>query len=212
LLVPEAYLRAGRPDRAFLRRFAWIYGIAAGTAGLFLITYWALYRLLPLALLGSSLAAVRILSGRRNAERGLLTELVGTAGLSLSAPVAWIAATGGFDSKGILVWALNAAFFCCGVLYVKSRLRARRGLAGGGTANIADVTIAFHFAVVLFVVALVWWGGMAPMIVVPFVLATLRAKWGLANKRKAFALPRLGWSEVALSLVFAGFLILSFSL
>jgi len=154
-------------------------------------------------------AGVRFLTGRRNAERSLLTELSGTAGLSLSAPVAWIAATGGLDSKGFLVWALNAAFFCCGILYVKSRLRAR--LAVQRTGSMADVTIASHFAVVLFVLALVWRGGIAPIILVPFALATLRAKWGLANSQKGFTLPRLGWSEVALSLVFAGFMILGFS-
>jgi hypothetical protein len=33
----------------------------------------------------------------------------------------------------------------------------------------------------------------------------------LANSQKGFTLPRLGWSEVALSLVFAGFMILGFS-
>ena len=166
--------------------------------------------MLPLALLGALLAGERIRTARRGADRGLLAELIGASGLSLSALVAWVAATGGLDSTGWLVWALNAAFFSCGILYVKSRVRARRAHRRPQAGAMAGVTITFNFAVVMFVLVLVWRGWIAPLVVVPFVLATVRAKWGLSTKQKWLPLPRLGWSEVALSLVFAALLILGF--
>jgi len=210
LLVPATYLRGGKPDRAFIARLAWIYGSLAATAGLFFILHWKLYQVLLLALVGGLLAGLRVLRGRRGADHGLLAELTGASGLSLSALVAWVAATGGLDSTGFLVWALNAAFFGCGILYVKSRIRVRSSHRRPEAAAMAAAALAFHFAVVIFVLALVWIGWIAPMVVVPFILAAVRAKWGLSNKQRWFALPRLGWSEVALSLVFAVLLILGF--
>ena len=137
-------------------------------------------------------------------------QLTGASGLSLSALVAWVAATGGLDSTGFLVWALNAAFFGCGILYVKSRIRARLAVGQAEAGAMAAVTIAFHVAVVMFVLGLVWRGWIAPMVVVPFVLAAVRAMWGLSTKQKWLSLPRLGWSEVALSLVFAAVMVFGF--
>jgi len=140
----------------------------------------------------------------------LRVQLTGASGLSLSALVAWVAATGGLDSTGFLVCALNAAFFGCGILYVKSRIRARLAHRRPEAGAMAGVTITFHVAVVMFALVLVWRGWIAPLVVVPFVLAAVRAKWGLSTKQKWLPLPRLGWSEVALSLVFAALLILGF--
>lgn len=210
MLVPGTYLRAGKPDRAFVARLAGIYGFLAATSGLFFVLHWKLYQVLLLALLGALLVGVRILSGRRGADRGVVAELIGASGLSLSALVAWVAATGGLDSTGWLVWALNAAFFCGGILYVKSRIRARLAHHQGEAGALAGATIAFHFAVVIFVLVLVWFGWIAPLVAVPFVLAAARAQWGLSNKQRLSALPRLGWSEVALSLVFAAAMFFGF--
>ena len=210
LLVPRAYLRAGKPDRVFVRRLVWIYGALAAAFGLFLVAHWKFYQLLLLAFVGGLLAGERIRSARQGANRRLFAELAGAFGLSLSALVAWVAATGGLGSRGWLVWALNAAFFGCGILYVKSRIRARLAHRPAGAGDLAGATIALHFAVAIFVLGLVWFGWIAPLVVVPFALAAVRAAWGLTTKQKWLSLPRLGWSEVALSLLFAAFLILGF--
>jgi hypothetical protein len=210
LLVPRAYLRAGKPDRVFVRRLVWIYGALAAAFGLFLVVHWKFYQLLPLAFVGGLLAGERIRRAKRGADRGLFAELAGASGLSLSALVAWVAATGGLGSRGWLVWVLNTAFFGCGILYVKSRIRARLAHRQAGAGNLAGVTITLHFAVAIFVLGLVWFGWIAPLVVVPFALAAVRAAWGLTTRQKWLSLSRLGWSEVALSLLFGTLLILGF--
>jgi hypothetical protein len=72
--------------------------------------------------------------------------------------------------------------------------------------------VGFHLLVVLFVGALVFLRDISPLVVIPFVVAAGRAGWGARRADHAFALRRLGWSEVALSLFFAGFLLLGFRL
>jgi len=210
LILPQSYIRAGRPPKTLLVRSAWVYSVLLVGAGLALVWVWKLYALLLLAGLAGGLFLFRIRQGLRGAERGLSSELLGTAGLTLSALVAWVAATGRLDSAGWLIWLLNCGFFTGGVLYVKSRLRARVARHQPGEHPSTGIAIAFHVLLLLLVLGLVAATSASILLAVPFLLAAARAVWGLRDVRRAFALSRLGWSEVALSLIFAGFIAWSF--
>ncbi len=212
LLVPGAWVRAGRPARDRVRRFAWLYSLLATGGGGLLIFVWELYLLVPLALAAALSFGLHLWLARRGAERGWAAELLGAAGLTLTALVGWVAATGGIDQTGFLVWLLNCVFFCAAVIYVKSRIRARRAAHRPEAGHESACSVGFHLLVVLFVGALVFLRDISPLIVVPFVVAAGRAGWGARRADHAFALRRLGWSEVALSLFFAGFLLLGFRL
>ena len=209
LLIPGSYVRGGRPGRRLILRSLWFYSLAAATAGVVLVVRYRLYALLWLALLGGLLFGLRVWQGRRGSERNLFAEVAGTAGLTLSGLVGWVSATGGMDRTGLVVWALNCAFFCSAIVYVKARIEAQRALHHPEEPQSAGCTMGFHLVVLLFVLLLVFAHWVTPLVVAPFVLATVRAAWGL-HGRKAFTLRRLGWNEVALSLVFAGFLMLAF--
>lgn len=211
LLMPSAYKRAGRPPRAALwRAFAW-YSAAALVAGMTLVMAWKLYVLLLLGLFGGFVFVLRIWFGMRGEDRTLVAEVIGSAGLTMSALVGWVAATGGIDSTGLAIWILNCAFFCSGILYVKAKIRARQ--LGQKTAGYNEVSCALVFQLLLFafVGALGAFDWVSPLMVVPFALAALRAAWGLYAEEGPFAFRRLGWSEVGLSVVFAIFLTAAFT-
>ena len=70
--------------------------------------------------------------------------------------------------------------------------------------------IACHVVMVVLVAAMLFARWISPLVVVPFALAAGRAGWGAAQGARPFALRRLGWSEVALSVFFALFLTLGF--
>ena len=211
LLLPLAAKRAGHPPRAALwRAFAW-YTVAALVAGMTLVVVWKLYVLLLLGLFGGFVFALRIWFGLRGEERSLVAEVIGSAGLTMTALVGWVAATGSVDATGLAIWVLNCAFYCSGSLYVKAKIRARQ--LGQKTAGYNEVSCALVLQLLLFafVAALGAFDWVSPLMVVPFALAALRAAWGLYAEEGPFALRRLGWSEVGLSVVFAIFLTAAFT-
>jgi len=212
LLVPGLYRRAGSPERSRAHTFAWAYGLLATAMGVFLIAYWRLYLLLPLGAIAVALFLLHVWAGREGEDRSLAMELAGTAGLTLSGLVGWVAATEGVDGTGLLVWALNCLFFCSGILYVKARLRSRLAVHRPDLAAGSALMVGWHLVLVALVAAMVVWKWLSPVIVLPFVVAAARAIWGVRQGGRPFALRRLGWSEVGLSLFFAMFLTLGFRL
>lgn len=210
LLLLPARAPSTPPARAQLRPWAWAYTSVAAALGLLLVAGWRLYLLLPLGALALAFFALHLWAGRKRRAHAAPAELLGALGLTLSAPVAWVAATGGLDATGALVWLLNAVFFCSGVLYVRARIRRRQLQRRPEAAAFGRLTLGFHGGVVFFVLALVYWREASLLVAVPFLVAAARAAWGA--HRPPFNLRRLGWTEVALSLFFAGCLTLGFRL
>lgn len=191
-------------------RLALAYGLPATVLGLGLLLVWKLYLLLPLGGLAVLIFMLHLWAVRARKAHYAAAQLLGTTALTLSAPVAWIAATGGLDSTGALVWLLNWIFFCCGVLYVRERIRLQQAARRGATVPAGWWASLVNILALGVVAALVWAGQTSIWIVVPFGLAAARAAWGLRAAGQPLALRRLGWSEVLLSLFFASFLTLGF--
>lgn len=206
----------GRPDgrtTATARRWVALYGTGAILAGLALVVVWHRLQLLAVAALALLLFLLHLREVRGGAVLGWPAEGLGTLGLTLSALVAWIAATGVLTATGLLVWLLNAAFFLAGLVYVKLRIRslaaARKPELGSPQAGARQV-LQFHLGIVLLVAGLVLGQWASPLVLVPFLLATGRAGWGARRFGQRFAVRRLGWSEVAHALVFGVLLVLAF--
>lgn len=212
LLIPELNRRAGSPPRARARQLAWAYSLPAATIGVLLVVWWRLYLLLPVGVLAALFFLFHLWAGRRSSDRSWGAELLGTVGLTLSGLVGWITATGGLNQIGLLVWWLNCVFFCTGIVYVKSRVRGRLAVHRPELQQATHFMLGFHVAVVLFVLALAYLRWISPLILLPFAVAAARASWGARRISQPFALRRLGWSEVALSIFFATFLTLGFRL
>lgn len=150
---------------------------------------------------------------RENEKRSLAAELLGVVLLTLSAPAATIASNGGLDSVGARVWLLNLLFFLGGVLYVKYRVRgvlAHRTFAGvPDRLAFAWPVFLYHLLLVVFLVSAAWLDSIPALVLAAFAPAVLRAHGLLFHLGRRFPIKRLGWTEVAHSIVFAVLLILA---
>ncbi len=150
---------------------------------------------------------------RGSEKRSLATELVGVLLLTLSAPAATVAARGSLDAAGVRVWLLNALFFLGGVLYVKYRVRGL--LAHQRFASLAERIVfawpvfVYHLLLLLFLLTFSLRDSLPAMVLLAFAPAVLRAHGLLFQLGRRFPIKRLGWSEVAHSVVFAILLILA---
>jgi hypothetical protein len=150
---------------------------------------------------------------RQSEKRSLAAELVGVVLLTLSAPAATISMLGQLDARGAQVWLLNVLFFLGGVLYVKYRVRGL--LAHRPFPSLAEryrfawPVFVYHLLLALLLACAVFLDSLPLLALVAFAPAVLRAHGLLFHLGRRFPIKRLGWSEVAHSLLFAVLLILA---
>lgn len=161
----------------------WMAILLAGSAACVLpvILIWKLWWLAAFGAVAAPLAF-------RKTERSVAMQFLAVAGLTLTAPAAWYVATGKLDYR---LWLVNALYFAGGVFYVKMHVAAAIARCPAQRAP----TLIYYGA--LAVVAALWWPvGLA------FVPAIARAFVGVARLSPVLRIKRLGWTEVAHSLVF----------
>jgi hypothetical protein len=162
-------------------------GSVASTAPLLLV--WKLWWLAVFGAIAAPLAF-------RKTQRSVAMQLLAVAGLTLTAPAAWYAATGKLDYR---LWLLNALYFSGGVFYVKMHTAAAMARRANKLQHGA-ATMIYYGA--LAIVAALWWPvGLA------FVPVILRAFVGVARLTPALRIKRLGWTEVCYSILFAGLVV-----
>ena len=169
--------------------YQWMAGLLAGSLVAAVPVVWIWHRWWLVAF-GAGVAPVAL----RRTERGVAWHLAAVAGLTLTAPVTWYVATGSLGWLAWRLWLLNALYFAGGVLYVKMHITAaiQRSV---NRLRLGAPTLAYHG--VLAGIAACWWPvGLA------FVPAIGRAVAGVLRLSPTLRLKRLGWTEVAYSLVF----------
>lgn len=190
-----------------------VFALAGGLTLLFVYQRWLIA---AVGLAGLLLYAVQLLLiARHNEEssekRSLAAELVGVVLLSLAAPAAWIAARGSLDADGARVWLLNAAFFLGGVLYVKFRVRGllahRQFHSWRERLQFAWPVFLYHALLLGFLACLVVWRSLSAAVLISFLPGILRANGLFFQLGARFPIKRLGWTEIAHSLIFALLLI-----
>lgn len=239
LLAPQAmryYARrptvreAAAPTRHALWAWFLVYGTGVALVGLPLLIVFHRFSLLILAAIAAVFFVLRIYFLRRRQERSLAGEWLVVPGLTLGAPAAWIAATGMLDATAFLLWLLHTLFFSSGIFYVKFRIRVLERKQPVGTfwqrVVFARDLIAYHLLMLVFAVSVVhigwasnlhvaprgpehWSGWIAAL---PFLPAAVRALTRVVWFGGRFEIRRLGWTEVAHSLVFGALLVLTFGL
>jgi hypothetical protein len=174
------------------RQFKWMALLLAASLALAapLLLVWKLWWLAAFSIVAAGLAA-------RPNPRSLAMQLAATAGLTLTAPAAWYAATGALDATAFWLWLWNTLYFAGGVLYV--RLRIER-------SGPRWPVLAFYGAVLLFVLALALTDVVSSRVLLAFAPAAARAAIGVGRLASPLRVKRLGWSEVAHSLVFGALL------
>jgi hypothetical protein len=175
---------------SFLKQnYRWTLALLAGSAActLPLLIVWKLWWL---AAFGAAAAPLAF----RKTERSVAMQLLAVAGLTLTAPAAWYAATGKLEYR---LWLLNALYFAGGIFYVRMHLATAIARKPAGR-----LPVAIYYGALAGILA--WWPvGLA------FVPAVVRAFVGIARVSPLLRIKRLGWTEVAYSLVFGALLIVT---
>ena len=114
--------RGKQNDQA--QRFMLSYLALAGLFGAPLLLVYHLYWFFALALGALMLLAINARQAVRHQDRTIGAEMMAIAGLTLTAPAAYYAASGTFDARGLSLWALCGLYFASSVFYVKLRVSA----------------------------------------------------------------------------------------
>jgi len=140
----------------------------------------------------------------RKTERSVAMQLLAVAGLTLTAPAAWYTAMLQIDRRAWLLWLLNALYFAGGVFYVKmhvaAAIRRKPFVSSIEKIRFGSITLLYHGALAVLGVFL-WPAGLA---YAPVVVRAVAGVWRLSPTLR---IRRLGWTEVAYSVAFAGILI-----
>ena len=145
----------------------------------------------------------------RRTERSVTMQLLAVGGLTLTAPAAWYAATGHLSTKALLLWFLNALYFAGGVLYVKMHVAAaiRRG---DSKIRLGAPVLIFYTALSSVLLAMALSDVISCWVLVAYAPVVARAFVGVGRLGPTLRIKRLGWTEVAYSLVYAVVLVGAF--
>ncbi len=177
------------------RQFKWMALLLAASlaAAVPLFFVWELWWLAGFSAVTAALAA-------RPNPRSLAMQLAATAGLTLTAPAAWYAATGRLDATAFWLWLFNALYFAGGLLYVRMHIEPPQRRA---------LVLAYFGAVAVFVLALAAGGVVSWLVALAFAPAVARAAVGTARLAPRVRIKRLGWTEMAHSVAFGALLALA---
>jgi hypothetical protein len=142
----------------------------------------------------------------------MLSQIVGTIGLTASAPAAYYVITGKFNAVAWTLWIVNLAFAGNQIHYVQLRLhtarvegfRARLSRGWAFAAGQLALTAALTVACV---------GGLLPRFAsLAFAPLLFRGWFYFIQKPAPLAVRKLGWSELAQAIAFSVLLIATFSI
>jgi hypothetical protein len=142
----------------------------------------------------------------------MISEIVGTIGLTSAAPAAYYVITGKFDAIAVILWIANLMFAGNQIHYVQLRIHSARieglrakfhkgwAFAAGQTA----MTLALTFACVT---------GLLPRFTsVAFAPLLFRGWFYFIQKPAPLAVRRLGWNELTQAIVFSALFIATFNI
>lgn len=175
---------------------------AAWSAVLLHAGFWAL---VPLAALALSLALWRFWL-LRHYGKGMMSDWIGAAGLSLGAPAASYVSTGSIDERGMISWVLCVLFFGSTIVYVRMKIAATREktreLSKDPILSVGKLNIVYHAGVITLVLTQVIVAGTSASLLIVLVPMAAHALWGTARLRRTTNFKRLGLILIAHSVLF----------
>lgn len=183
-----------------------VYLLLAGGFTLPLLGSYGRWGLMGIGALAGLLMVAYLMMVARRAEMTAAGEWLGIAGLTLTAPGAYYAATGILDGTAMLLWLINLLYFGGTVFYVKLKVREQpRRPAPVSTWEklmAGRATLLYHLfalSIVLWLSFFGWAPALAPLAFAPCLAKALRGvvAWGGRPN-----MVRLGVTEILHSLVF----------
>jgi hypothetical protein len=160
---------------------------------------------------GVAFAAQAVLKklGRRTR---MLAQIVGTVGLTASAPAAYYVITGQFNATAWILWIVNLAFAGNQIHYVQLRLHTARveGFWPRLSRGWAFAAGQFLLTAVLTVACVNRW--LPQFASLAFAPLLFRGWFYFIQKPAPLAVRKLGWNELAQAIVFCVLLVVTFSL
>lgn len=142
----------------------------------------------------------------------MLSEIVGTIGLTASAPAVYYVITGKFGITGWMLWLANLMFAGNQIHYVQIRIHTcklsglRAKLARARTFALGQLAMAAVLG------ATCWLGWMPWLVLLAFIPLLLRGFYYFVQKPAPLRVRRLGWNELAQAIVFCVLFIMTFAL
>lgn len=202
-LLGTSALRAQTPDerRAMMYAIAAIGGVAV-VAGGSLVWAGRNPALWPIAIAAGLAFVIQALLKKQRSTR-MLSEIVGTIGLTASAPAAYYVITGKFGATAWMLWVANFIFAGNQIHYVQVRIHtaraqnAREKFARGWKFALGQIPMA---ALLIAACALHFMPWLA---LIAFVPLLLRGWIYFAQKPAPLVVRQLGWSELRQAIVFS---------
>jgi hypothetical protein len=142
----------------------------------------------------------------------MLAEVVGTIGLTASAPAAYYVVTGKLDATALILWLANLMFAGNQIHYVQLRIHTVR-LEGLRARLVRGWTFAAGQAVMTIALALAGIFGLMPQFAsLAFAPLLFRGWFYFIQKPAPLLVRRLGWSELGQACAFCGLLIAAFAI
>jgi hypothetical protein len=203
-------------DRAWLIRWAVMYGAVTVLCGLWLVVVDRLYGLAPLGAVGAMLLAYHWWLVEKRKEMSAAGELAGITALALGAPLAYYTATGRLGSTAALLWLVNALYFGGTVFYIKLKVRQqpREPRPDRVSERLIKAKACLTYQSVVLTVACVLVGllELPLLLLLSFVPMTVKVIYGATHwqDKRTLSLPRLGVMELIHAVLFAVLIILAF--
>jgi hypothetical protein len=210
--------RRPNADRAWLIRWALIYGSIAAICGGALVFLDRSYGLIGFAAIGAALLAYHWWLVDRRREMSATGELAGIFGLALGAPLAYYTASGQVNEIALALWIVNALYFGGTVFYIKLKVRQQPRLPAPDRVSErlvkAKACLAYQsIALTILIVLVALTAGTVPaLVLLAFVPMTVKVLIGATRwqDKQSLSLPKLGMIEVVHAMLFAVLIIVAF--
>ncbi len=160
---------------------------------------------------GAAFAAQTLLRRRGRAFR-MLSEMVGTVGLTLAAPAAYYVVTGRFAVTAWMLWLANLLFAGDQIHYVQLRIHTAR-LEGFRSKLAQGWTFAAGQVAMAVALGLACWRGLMPWgALIAFLPILFRGWLYFFQKPGPLVVRRLGWNELGQAVSFCVLFIAAFAL
>lgn len=185
------------------------YAITGLISGSWLLLRYELWFLLPAGVLIAGFLILNLYLVSRRQDRQLVPELLGVLGLTTSGPITYYVMTGALDFTAFVIWVICLLYFSSAVFYVKMRVSR---FTGREAEFRTALCVAYHLFLLMSLTFLVQADWISGWIVLGFIPLLVRSVWPLVKPDKRLNFKKIGYSEVAYTVVFVIAAGLTFSL
>jgi hypothetical protein len=168
------------------------------------------FQLLLLGAIAAFAFVVHWLLRRLGRGTRMMAQMLGSVGLTCTAPAAYHIGVGHLDQRAFVLWAANWAFAANQIHFVQLRIRAAR--AASFSEKFLHGRVFFLAQLVLLAVLVFGslWRLIPRLVIIAFVPALVRGTQWFFQKPRPFDIKGLGWSEMKQGIVFGMLLAIAF--